>query len=129
MNGYEAKITYASRDLTAKERIRIKDFTHAIQLDDAVLPDQPLVIDYDYHVRVTVHNEHAKGDNKDYDKLVICDKAGNAYITGSESFTTAMEDILHEMNEVAPGEDISLECYTVPSKNFQGKCFLTCTIV
>lgn len=129
MNGYEAKIQFASRELTAKERIRIKDFTHAIQLDDAVLPDQPLVIDYDYHVKVSVHNEHAKGDNKDYFKTVICDKGGNAYITGSESFTTAMEDILDEMNEVAPGEDITLECYKVPSKNFQGKCFLTCTIV
>ena len=45
MNGYEAKIMYTSRDLSAKERIRIKDFTHAIQLDDAVLPDQPRVID------------------------------------------------------------------------------------
>lgn len=129
MNGYEAKITFASRELSAKERIRIKDFTHAIQLDDAVLPDQPLVIDYDFHVIVSVHNEHTKSDNKDYMKTVICDKAGNAYITGSESFITAMEDILTEMNEVAPGEDISLECYKVPSKNFQGKCFLTCTIV
>lgn len=129
MNGYEAKITFASRELSAKERIRIKDFTHAIQLDDAVLPDQPLVIDYDYHVVVSVHNEHAKGDNKDYIKTVICDKAGNTYITGSESFTTAMDDILDEMADAAPGEDFSLECYKVPSKNFQGKCFLTCTIV
>lgn len=129
MNGYDAKITFASRELSAKERIRIKDFTHAIQLDDAVLPDQPLVIDYDYHVVVSVHNEHAKGDNKDYIKTVICDKAGNTYITGSESFTTAMDDILDEMADAAPGEDFSLECYKVPSKNFQGKCFLTCTIV
>lgn len=129
MNGYEAKIMYASRDLTAKERIRLKDFSHVIQLDDAVLPDQPLVIDYDYHVKFSVHNEHAKGDNKDYFKTIIVDKSGTPYITGSESFTTAMEDILAEMNEVAPGEDISLECYKVPSKNFQGKCFLTCTIV
>lgn len=129
MNGYEAKITFASRELSAKERIRIKDFTHAIQLDDAVLPDQPLVIDYDYHVIVSVHNEHAKGDQKDYTKTVICDKAGNSYITGSESFTTAMDDILDEMVDAAPGEDFSLECYKVPSKNFQGKCFLTCTIV
>lgn len=129
MNGYEAKIIYVSRDLSAKERIRLKGFSHAIKLDDAVLPDQPLVIDYDYHVKVSVHNEHAKGDNKDYIKAIICDKSGNAYITGSESFITAMDDILAEMNEVDPGEDISLECYKVPSKNFQGKCFLTCTIV
>lgn len=129
MDGYEAKITYSSRELSAKERIRIKDFTHAVQLDDAILPEQPLVIDYDFHVIVSVHNEHAKGDNKDYTKTVICDKAGNAYITGSESFTTAMDDILDEMNDGAPDEDITLECYKVPSKNFQGKCFLTCTIV
>ena len=128
MNGYETKIKYASRDLTAKERIRIKDFSHALQLDDAVLPDQPLVIDYDFHVIVDVHNEHTKSGNKDYTKTVICDKAGNSFVTGSESFTTAMSDILDEMNEFDPDGDISLECYKVPSKNFQGKCFLTCTI-
>lgn len=129
MNGYEAKIAYASRDLPAKERIRITDFSHSVQLDDTVLPDQPMVIDYDYHVIVSVHNEHAKGDQKDYNKTIICDKSGNTYITGSESFTSAMEYILRSMNEVDPDEDITLECYKVPSKNFQGKYFLTCTIV
>lgn len=126
MEGYSAKIIYSSRELTAKERIRYKDTSKAAQLDDLVQPDQPFILDYDFHLDIEVHNEHAKGNAKDYNKRVIVDTAGNSYITGSESFITAMDDILTELDE---HDDIQFECYKVASKNYQGKHFLTCTIV
>ena len=38
MEGYTVKIECCSKELTAKERIRIKDFSTAIQLDDIIQP-------------------------------------------------------------------------------------------
>lgn len=129
MKGYETKIASCSRDLSAKERIRIKDFANASQLDDLVKQDQSFILDYDYHAIVQVHNEHTKSGETDYEKCVIVDRAGNMYITGSESFITAMSNIVNEMNEAAPGEEFSLECMKIASKNFSGKYFLTCGII
>lgn len=126
MEGYSAAIINSSRELTAKERIRFKDTSKAAQLDELVQPDQPFVLDYDFHLDIEVHNEHAKGNTKDYNKRVIVDTAGNSYVTGSESFITAMDDVLKELDGE---ENIQLECYKVPSKNYQGKHFLSCTVV
>lgn len=127
MEGYSVKIITASKELTAKEKIRIKDFTNALQLDDIIQGDEHFMLDYDYHVVMEVHNEKTKNQNKDYKKVVIVDRAGKAYVTGSESFLTAMEDIVSEMSET--GEDFALDCYKVDSKNFQGKQFITCTVI
>ena len=127
MEGYSVKIITASKELSAKEKIRIKNFTNALQMDDIIQDSEHFMLDYDYHVVMEVHNENSKNQNKDYRKVVIVDRAGKAYVTGSESFLTAMEDIVSEMSET--GEDFALDCYKVDSKNFQGKQFITCTVI
>ena len=35
MTGYEAKIVFSSKELTAREKIKLKDLTNAVQLDEA----------------------------------------------------------------------------------------------
>ncbi len=127
MEGYSVKIISTSKELSAKEKIRIKDFTAASQLDDIIQPGEHFMLDYDFHAVMEVHNEKTKNEKKDYKKVVIVDKAGNAFVTGSESFLTAMEDIISEMAD--SGEEFQLDCYKVDSKNFQGKQFITCTVI
>lgn len=122
---YIVTIEYCSRELSARDKIRIKDMTNAISIDEAT-QEAPLAIDYDYHAILAVHNE--KSDNKDYTKTVILDKAGNKYVTGSDSFRRAMEDIVDEMAD-AQEDDFSIEAYRKPSKNYKGKEFLTCSIL
>lgn len=126
MEGYNVTIKYTSRDLTGKERVRIKDFSGAVQLDTAVTTDTPMVINYDFHAILDVHNEKSR-DQKDYEKVVITDKGGTKYVTGSQSFITALEEVLEEMKGV--DEDFGIEVYKLPSKNYQGKTFLTCTVI
>lgn len=128
MTGYKVTITATSKELTAKEKVRIKDFTNAIQLDTAIIGDEHLLLDYDYHVDMEVHNERTKNEKKDYFKRVIVDKDGQSYLTGSEAFCTAMDSVLEEMAE-AEETDFKLDCYKVDSKNFSGKQFLTCTVI
>lgn len=127
MDGYSVKIIHTSKELSAKEKVRLKDFSNAQQLDDIIAGDEHFIIDYDFHADMEVHNEKTKNDKKDYLKRVIVDKAGNAFVTGSESFMSAMDEVLEEMAD--SGEEFQLDCYKVDSKNFQGKKFITCTVI
>lgn len=124
MTGYSVKIQYCSKELTARDRVAIKDTTNAVSLDEAT-KNSKVIIDLDYYAKLAVHNEHS--EDKDYDKYIIVAKDGTKYVTGSTSFLTAMEEIVDEMED--SGEDFQLEVYRMPSKNYKGKEFLTCSIV
>ena len=125
MIGYSVKVVECTKDLTAKERVKIKDTTNAIKLDEAT-QGGAIVIAYDYHAVLAIHNE--KLDDPDYRQYVVVDTAGNKYVTGSESFFMAMTEIVDEMS--AAGEtDYELEVYRMDSKNYKGKQFITCSIV
>lgn len=125
MIGYSVKVVECTKDLTARERVKIKDTTNAIKLDEAT-QGGAVVIAYDYHAVLAIHNE--KLDDPDYQQYVVVDTAGNKYVTGSESFFTAMTEIVDEMS--AAGEtDYELEVYRMDSKNYKGKQFITCSIV
>ena len=130
MNNYTVKINETSRKLSAIERIAVKDTTHVVQLDEAT-SDESLVICPDFWATLDIHNE--KGENRDYQKLVIVDKSGTHFITGSESFTRTFFSIYEEISEaIEKGEEVgawAIECYKIPSKNYKGKEFLTCAII
>lgn len=126
MEGYTAKIAYSSKELTAKEKIALKDTTACISLDEATAENE-LVIEYAFHVILDVHNE--KSDNKDYRKAVVVTKTGERYVTGSDSFTNALNDIVNEMIEAGEGDNITLKVYRRESKNYKGKSFITCSII
>lgn len=124
MTGFEAKIREASKELTAKERVKYKDTTNAVQLDE-VTQQGTVTIAPDFYIVLDIHNEHS--EDKDYVKYVIVDKAGTKFVTGSESFFSAFKSIVDEMT--GSGEEYDIEVYRLPSKNYKGKEFLTCSIV
>lgn len=124
MTGYSVKISYSFKELSARERVAVKDTTNAVSLDEATKTG-PLTIDFGYYVELAVHNE--KSEDKDYKKYVVVDKAGTKYVTGSNSFITALSGIIDEMAD--SGEEYQIEIYRMPSKNYKGKEFLTCSIV
>ena len=131
MKDYTCKIVECSKELSVKEKIKVKDLTNAISIDSVVTDDTPLVISPDFYVVLDVHNERSK--DKDYKKYVIFDKAGNKYTTGSDSFMNAFTGIYAEMLEAYGSadnfEDFSIEVYRKPSKNYAGKSFLSCSIM
>lgn len=127
MKAYEVQVKETSKELTPKERIKIKDLSNAINLDTLTQNEKSVVIDYDYHVILSIHNEKSK-DRPDYENVVVVDKNGTKFNTGSASFITALEEILDEMND-AGETDIEIEVYRKPSKNYKGKDFITCSII
>ena len=127
MEGFSVKIRTASKEVSAKERVAIKDTSNCISIDEATTNNDKVIINYDYHVILDIHNEHS--DNKDYVKTVVVDKNGDKYVTGSQSFTTALVDIVDEMVEAGEGDNIQLQCYRKDSKNYKGKQFITVSLI
>ena len=123
MYGYSVAIKESSRELTAKQRIALKDTTEAVKLDEATQVE-PVIINVDMYAILAIHNE--KSENPDYDNYIVVDKNGTKYVTGSASFWSSFMDIFTEME----GEDEAwtLKVYRVPSKNYKGKDFITCSI-
>lgn len=125
MNGYTTSILEASKQLTKKESVLLKDLTNAIQLDPATEGDCHVPFKPQFYAIISVHNESSK--EKDYKKYVLVDKDGTKYVTGSESFWDSFNNIWTEMED--SDEDWELDVYKQPSKNYAGKGFLTCSII
>ena len=126
---FNTKISASSRDLSAKERVMIKNIADAIQLDSLVKDEtsEPAVIYPDYWVELEIHNEHANGAS-DYTKFVIVDKRDGAkYVTGSSSFINAFNDIADEIADEPDMDEWGIKVFRRPSKNYSGS-FITCAI-
>lgn len=126
---YKAKVCEASRELTAKEKIMLKDTSNAFSLDEmtqeAQLNNEKVILNIDYYVTIDVHND--KADDKDYQKFILVDKDGKKYYTGSTSFISNFIDIFEELTEA--GEEVTIEIFRKESKNYKGKEFITCSVV
>ena len=126
MEGYKAIVEKASKELTVKEKIMLKDTSDALKLDD-IVKEEAVIIKPDFYAIINIHNE--KSDTKDYKKIVVVDKdSGEKYTTGSMPFITTFEDIMAEMQE-AGENDFSIKIYPKESKNYKGKYFITCSVI
>lgn len=88
MKDYEVKIAYANRELTGKERIKIKDTSNAVKLDELV-PNEDgsgygVEMIVDTYAVLDVHNE--KAENPDYSQYVFLIEDGEKYVTSSDTF-------------------------------------------
>lgn len=121
---YSVTVKEVSKELTHKERVQITDLTDCVKLD-AATQEGPVLIDLDYYAVLEIHNE--KSTDKDYENYVVADKNGTRYSTGSKSFFNNLVDIYGEMMD--SDETWQVKAYRKPSKNRQGKDFITCSIV
>lgn len=120
---YEAKIVGTSMNLTAKERVMYKDVQNCIKIDQATQVE-PLMVNVKGYVELEINNDKATPTT--YSNYVIVDQSGDRYVTGSASFWSAFKNIWDEMAEV--NEPWTLKIYRLPSKNRQGKEFITCAV-
>ena len=124
MEGYSVSIKETSKQLSAKERIMFKDTTSAKKIDEES-QNGDFIITPSFYGILEVHNE--KSDNVDYENYVIVDESGDKYVTGSASFWSSFMDIAKEME--GETEEWAIKVFRVPSKNYKGKDFLTCSII
>ena len=124
---YSVSIKETSKELTAKEKIKLKDLSNSQNLDALTQEEGKVIIDVDYYVILSIHNAKSL-ERPDYENIVIVDKDGNKYNTGSGSFIAALTDILDELAD-AGETDCQIEVYRKESKNYKGKEFITCSII
>ena len=122
--GYSVSIANASRELTAKEKVMFKDTSDCIRLDTATKEGQIEITPVEWVV-LDVHNE--KSDDKDYKSYILVDEDGTKYLSGSENLFNTFINIWDEMNDST--EEWKLKIYRLPSKNYQGRDFITCSII
>lgn len=120
---YTAEITKCNKELSKKERVMYKNASDCKRLDDETIKTGSLVIKPTLWLELSVHNDKAK--NPDYTQYIIVDEDGTSYLTGSENFMANFLSIAEEME----GEPFEVEVYRKPSKNFNGKDFLTCKLI
>lgn len=124
MKKYEITIKETNKELSAIERLMVKDFTDAIKLDIACEGNEVLITP-EVIAELDVYNEAT--ENKEYTKIVMIDSKGDKYITGSETFRRNLKEIM----EVVKSEsitDYAIRIFKRDSKNYSGKKFLTCSI-
>lgn len=125
MRGYEVKIKEVSRELSAKEKVAFKNTTGAVKLDEAT-KEQSVSVFPDFYGVLLIHNE--KSDDKEYENYVLVDKnTGIKYVTGSKSFWSSFMEIADEMK--GSDEEWGVMIFRSPSKNYQGRDFITCNII
>lgn len=123
MEGFKVTIIDGSKEFTAREKIKVKDTSAMVLLNDAVKTGD-VIIDVDGFAVLSVENP--KAESGEYTQTVLIDKNGTYYVTGSHSLHDSFIDIYADMKDEQ--EPWSLRVYTKPSKNFSGN-FITCTIV
>lgn len=123
---YKAQVINASKELTGKERVALKNFADMVQLDEATKEQgDGVTIWVSWTAEVEVHNE--KADNPDYIKYIYVDKDGTMYISGSEPLYRQFCDIAEDMEDES--EEWGIKVIRKESSNYKGKDFLTCVIV
>ncbi|MCC8015273.1 MAG: hypothetical protein LIO87_08755 [Eubacterium sp.] len=126
MTGYSARIKEASKELTKKEQVIMKDTSDCLKLDEETTTNGSIIINPGLWAIVEIHNE--KSDNKEYLNYIVQDAdTGMKYVTGSESFWTSFMDIMNEMAD--SDEEFQIKVYRGNSKNYAGKQFLACAII
>ena len=116
---YEVKIIEASRDLSKKETYKVTDFTGNLKLDKELSEGTEIRIDVDYYVKCEVNND----DGENYNVIVVVDKDGKRYSTGSSSFMNSFDRIV----DVMDGEDFAVIAFKRESKK-SGKTYICCTL-
>lgn len=125
---FEAKIIRSSRELTAREKIAYKSVQDATNIG-TMIDQAGTGFLIEVHTAIHVHVTNDKAKNPEYDQLIIIDKDGEKFNTGSESFMNAFWDIFDELEAAdALDEIITIKAIRRPSKNYDSG-FITCTLV
>lgn len=122
---YAVDIIESSRELTAKERISMKNTADCIRLDEATKDNTSVLIYPEFYAVLKVTNENS--EDKEYLNYILADKDGNKYVTGSTTFWKSFMDIYNEMKNES--EEWGIKVFRVDSKKYTGKQFITCSIV
>lgn len=100
---YSVKITtvYGTGELSAKDEIRVKDFTSFTKVEELVKTGEEFRPEW--MAELDVHNE--KSENTDYKAYVFCTEDKEMFYTSSESLAESLVDIINLKDRLNASED------------------------
>lgn len=116
-------LTYANCELSAREKIKMKDISDSRPISEMQTGD---IITVDVWGLVQVHNENL--DDPDYQNLIIKTSQGEKFHTSSNSFFLSLDDIQSELDSAGETGSFDIRIVKKQSKNNSGQ-FLTCALV
>lgn len=127
MDSFSTSIQFASFEMSARDRIKFKDITDAVKIDEYTANNGSFTAEIAGYVILNIHNPKSK-NNPDYHNYVYIGTDGKKYVSGSESLWNAFSEIKDELAADNDTDPITLTFYRVPSKNYAGKDFLSCSL-
>lgn len=128
------KIAQSSKELTKIQKLAYQDTSDCLSLDGAV--EEATKNGLEFHITpkdyviLNVHTDSPKvSGNEDYKTMIVIDRNGTKYATGSNSFAEAFLNIYNTMHEDEDDPDYEIKVVRKESNNYKGKYFLTCSIV
>ena len=120
---YKQNVIAASKELTKKDLLRLKDTSAALSLNDLVKPDgekvRLIVTDYAFL--------EVETDKETFNKMILTDTDFNQYQTGSEVFCKSIQEIWDALDgEIDDG--MIIDVFKKKSNNQNGY-FLNCVFV
>lgn len=115
------------KELNFRERARLVKLAGEKKIDKELSfsENKKLTIKPDYYAILEVHNPSA--ENEDYS--ILCFVCGDElYTSSSETLKDSYLELLELAKESNESLDFPIEIYGVPSKNYSGREFFTCTI-
>ena len=122
---YKTETISTNRTLTGKEKLMLTDTSNAIPLDKATQDGATVAFTPAIYGEVKFTDE--SGAKKPFTKYVFIDTEGNKYSTGSETFWNSYKAIEEAMAD--SDEEWAIEVFSKPSKNYTGKCFISCCVI
>ncbi len=125
---YTVSIVASSCELSPRDKIKIKDKGNAKRLDTLTAEGSIFVNIIDWAI---LKIENDKSADKEYTNYILLDTDGTKYVTGSEAFWSSFRSVYDELSEEIDrehGVGIPFEIYQLPSKNREGKTFLSCSL-
>lgn len=126
---YKATIKESSKQLSARERIKYRDEANVISIDELMNMEEEIIITPDFYLVVQIETDEVKNHDGvlDYEKIVVVDKSGKAYSSGSESLRESFVDIFEEMS--GEDEEYQVQFIAIESKNYKDKSFYKTVII
>lgn len=126
---YKATIKESSKQLSARERIKYRDEANVISIDELMNMEEEVIITPDFYLVVQIETDEVKNHDGvlDYEKIVVVDKSGKAYSSGSQSLRESFVDIFEEMS--GEDEEYQVQFIAIESKNYKDKSFYKTVII
>lgn len=109
----KVEILDSFRNLSPIDKIRLKDTSGAMSINDAVKENGSFELSFVNAIKMHIENEQLPKARQKYDALFFVDETGKMYTTGSTVVSENVKDILADVKAVEEEEGVEFSKISV----------------